>query len=48
MHAIADFVGADYPESSFYRGAARLYERIASEDLGPGEKAVMDRFLGRS
>ena len=48
MHAIADFVGADYPESSFYRGAARLYERIASEDLGPDEKAVMDRFLGRS
>jgi 3-hydroxyisobutyrate dehydrogenase-like beta-hydroxyacid dehydrogenase len=47
MHAIAEFVGADFPESVIYEGAAAVFERIASKDVGPAEIASMDRFLKR-
>jgi hypothetical protein len=32
MRAIEEFVGAAFPESRFYEGAAGLFERLARED----------------
>jgi 3-hydroxyisobutyrate dehydrogenase-like beta-hydroxyacid dehydrogenase len=48
MHAIAEFVGADFPESVIYKGAADLFERLASEDAGPNEVASINGFLKRA
>jgi L-threonate 2-dehydrogenase len=47
MRAISEFIGADYPESAIYTGAAGLYARIASQLDGLAEKASIDRFLAR-
>jgi 3-hydroxyisobutyrate dehydrogenase-like beta-hydroxyacid dehydrogenase len=44
MRAISEFVGAPFPESRFYEGAAGLYERLAREDA-EGERARLDAFL---
>jgi 3-hydroxyisobutyrate dehydrogenase-like beta-hydroxyacid dehydrogenase len=46
MHAIAEFIGRDFPESAIFEGAAGLYERIAA-DVGE-EKLLtgqIDAFL---
>ena len=47
MHAIAGFIGAGYPESQIYEGAAALYQRLASDEAGPAEKSNIERFLRR-
>jgi putative dehydrogenase len=44
MRAISEFVGAAFPEKSFYDGAAALFERIAREDAG-GERRQLSSFL---
>jgi len=44
MRAISEFVGAAFPESSVYEGAAGLYERLAREDAQP-ERDRLDAFL---
>ncbi len=31
MHAIAEFIGRDFPESAIFEGAAGLYQRIAAD-----------------
>ncbi|UTD29483.1 hypothetical protein DB459_23800 [Bradyrhizobium sp. WD16] len=46
MHAIAEFIGRDFPESEMFEGAADLYARIAA-DLA-GERMLtgqIDAFL---
>jgi 3-hydroxyisobutyrate dehydrogenase-like beta-hydroxyacid dehydrogenase len=48
MHAISDFIGAQYPEARIFDGAAGLYERMASDVSGSNaEHQIIDAFLGR-
>ena len=44
MRAISEFVGASFPESRFYEGAAGLFERLASEDAEE-ERRRLSAFL---
>jgi 3-hydroxyisobutyrate dehydrogenase-like beta-hydroxyacid dehydrogenase len=44
MHAIAEFIGNDVPESAMFEGAAGLYQRLA-EDVA-GDRALCKRLDG--
>ena len=46
MHAISEFIGADFPEALIYKGAAGLYERMAADVAGDRDAcARIDAFL---
>ncbi|WP_083513809.1 NAD(P)-dependent oxidoreductase [Bradyrhizobium manausense] len=46
MHAISEFIGAEFPEALMYKGAAGLYERIAADVAGDRETCKrIDAFL---
>ncbi|WP_407117564.1 DUF1932 domain-containing protein [Bradyrhizobium sp. LMG 9283] len=42
MHAISEFIGEEFPEALIYKGAAGLYERIATDIAG--DRVVCDRI----
>jgi L-threonate 2-dehydrogenase len=44
MEEIADFVGADPAAQAIYRGAARLYQRVAAEN---GKRGAPDNMIDR-
>jgi putative dehydrogenase len=44
MHAISGFIGAAFPESKIFEGAAGIYERIAASEA---DRAQMDAFFKR-
>jgi L-threonate 2-dehydrogenase len=48
MHAIAEFVGADFPEQVIFEGAAGLYERLAADVAGDRAACQrMDAFFAK-
>jgi hypothetical protein len=44
MHAISEFIGATFPESRLYDGAAGLFERISTEGA-EAERKQLEAFL---
>jgi hypothetical protein len=49
MEEIAQFVGEDPAAHEFYRGAARLYERLAADFEGERKEiAALDAFCKKS
>lgn len=48
MQAIADFIGAEFPEAKIFEGSAGLYERLADDVTGSNnERAILDAFFRR-
>ena len=46
MREISDFLGAEFPESRIFEGAAGLYERDAADVTGSNqERAILDAFF---
>jgi hypothetical protein len=48
MHAIAGFIGEEFPEAGIFDGAAGLFTRIAGDFAGTNmETAQINQFLSR-